>query len=104
VLVRSEAAGRQRAWPDVIRAARGLLDDPGAELARVPVFRYRLAVALVPLVIVAVAAKSDFDTRLGRLLGGLPSPPGPAAAQASPDAEPFSDLRRPDSASHRGRS
>ena len=66
--------------------------------------RYRLAVALVPLVIVAVAAKSDFDTRLGRLLGGLPSPPGPAAAQASPDAEPFSDLRRPDSASHRGRS
>ncbi len=40
-----EAAWRQRAWPDVTRAYRGLLDDPGDELPRVPVFRYRLAVA-----------------------------------------------------------
>ncbi|MCW5809338.1 MAG: hypothetical protein KIT31_43695, partial [Deltaproteobacteria bacterium] len=40
-----EAAWRQRAWPDVIRAYRGLLDDPGADGARLGTFRYRLAVA-----------------------------------------------------------
>src|SRR5439155_11848013 len=39
-----EAAWRQRAWPDVIRAYKGLLDDPGSE-ARIGTFRYRLAVA-----------------------------------------------------------
>jgi len=40
-----EAAWRQRAWPDVIRAYKGLLEDPGSETPRVPIFRYRLAVA-----------------------------------------------------------
>ncbi|HEX3764268.1 MAG TPA: hypothetical protein VHW23_36490, partial [Kofleriaceae bacterium] len=40
-----EAAWRQRAWPDVIRAYRGLLDDPGPEAHRQTTFRYRLAVA-----------------------------------------------------------
>ena len=40
-----EAAWRQRAWPDVIRAYRGLLDDPQAELAKLGTYRYRLAVA-----------------------------------------------------------
>ena len=40
-----EAAWRQRAWPDVIRAYRGLVDDPGPDTARVGTFRYRLAVA-----------------------------------------------------------
>lgn len=53
-----EAAWRQRAWPDVIRAYTGLLEDPGPETEgdrlsqasgteppRVPTFRYRLAVA-----------------------------------------------------------
>jgi len=40
-----EAAWRQRAWPDVIRAYRGLIEDPGAETPRLGTFRYRLAVA-----------------------------------------------------------
>jgi tetratricopeptide (TPR) repeat protein len=40
-----EAAWRQRAWPDVIRAYRGLIDDPEAEPSRLGTFRYRLAVA-----------------------------------------------------------
>jgi Tfp pilus assembly protein PilF len=40
-----EAAWRQRAWPDVIRAYRGLLEDPGPEAHRQTTFRYRLAVA-----------------------------------------------------------
>ena len=40
-----EAAWRQRAWPDVIRAYRGLLEDPGPEAHRLTTFRYRLAVA-----------------------------------------------------------
>ena len=40
-----EAAWRQRAWPDVIRAYRGLLQDPGPEAHRQTTFRYRLAVA-----------------------------------------------------------
>jgi tetratricopeptide (TPR) repeat protein len=40
-----EAAWRQRAWPDVIRAYRGLVDDAAAEPARTGTFRYRLAVA-----------------------------------------------------------
>ena len=40
-----EAAWRQRAWPDVLRAYRGLVDDPGAEAPRLGTFRYRLAVA-----------------------------------------------------------
>ncbi len=40
-----EAAWRQRAWPDVIRAYRGLIDDPQAEAARLGTYRYRLAVA-----------------------------------------------------------
>ena len=41
-----EAAWRQRAWPDVIRAYRGLIEDPGAEAPRLGTFHYRLAVAL----------------------------------------------------------
>ncbi len=40
-----EAAWRQRAWPDVIRAYNGMIEDPGAETPRLPTFRYRLAVA-----------------------------------------------------------
>ncbi|MEO8704157.1 MAG: hypothetical protein ABI867_29160, partial [Kofleriaceae bacterium] len=40
-----EAAWRQRAWPDVIRAYRGLIEDPGSEQPRLGTFRYRLAVA-----------------------------------------------------------
>lgn len=40
-----EAAWRQRAWPDVIRAYRGLLEDPGPDAAQVATVRYRLAVA-----------------------------------------------------------
>ena len=40
-----EAAWRQRAWPDVIRAYRGLIEDALAEPARIGVYRYRLAVA-----------------------------------------------------------
>jgi Tfp pilus assembly protein PilF len=40
-----EAAWRQRAWPDVIRAYRGLIDDPQTELAKLGAYRYRLAVA-----------------------------------------------------------
>ncbi|MDX2092524.1 MAG: tetratricopeptide repeat protein, partial [Kofleriaceae bacterium] len=40
-----EAAWRQRAWPDVLRAYRSLIEDPGAEAPRLATFRYRLAVA-----------------------------------------------------------
>ena len=40
-----EAAWRQRAWPDVIRAYRGLIEDPQTELAQLGTYRYRLAVA-----------------------------------------------------------
>ncbi len=40
-----EAAWRQRAWPDVIRAYRGLIDDPGADQTNIGLYRYRLAVA-----------------------------------------------------------
>ncbi|MBA2541317.1 MAG: hypothetical protein H0V17_16875, partial [Deltaproteobacteria bacterium] len=40
-----EAAWRQRAWPDVIRAYKGLTEDQGAEAERMGTFRYRLAVA-----------------------------------------------------------
>jgi tetratricopeptide (TPR) repeat protein len=40
-----EAAWRQRAWSDVIRAYRGLVDDQHVESAKVGLFRYRLAVA-----------------------------------------------------------
>ncbi|HEY5947799.1 MAG TPA: hypothetical protein VIV40_20000, partial [Kofleriaceae bacterium] len=40
-----EAAWRQRAWSDVIRAYRGLVDDPQTEPERAGLFRYRLAVA-----------------------------------------------------------
>jgi lipopolysaccharide biosynthesis regulator YciM len=40
-----EAAWRQRAWTDVIRAYRSLVDDPGTEVARIGTFRYRFAVA-----------------------------------------------------------
>ncbi len=40
-----EAAWRQRAWSDVIRAYRGLTDDPEIEPEHVGAYRYRLAVA-----------------------------------------------------------
>lgn len=40
-----EAAWRQRAWPDVIRAYRGLVDDEGLDPAKLGIYRYRLAVA-----------------------------------------------------------
>ena len=41
-----EAAWRQRAWPDVIRAYRGLVDDPGVDTGEASArIRYRLAVA-----------------------------------------------------------
>ncbi|MBA3457715.1 MAG: hypothetical protein H0T42_31825, partial [Deltaproteobacteria bacterium] len=40
-----EAAWRQRAWPDVVRAYHGLIEDPGSETPRLPTFRYRIAVA-----------------------------------------------------------
>ncbi len=40
-----EAAWRQRAWPDVIRAYRALTEDKNAETARLGTYRYRLAVA-----------------------------------------------------------
>ncbi|HEY0195804.1 MAG TPA: hypothetical protein VGC42_32040, partial [Kofleriaceae bacterium] len=43
-----EAAWRQRSWPDVIRAYRALIDEHGdgdADAARLPTYRYRLAVA-----------------------------------------------------------
>jgi len=40
-----EAAWRQRAWPDVIRAYRGLVEDETTEPAKVGQYRYRLAVA-----------------------------------------------------------
>jgi tetratricopeptide (TPR) repeat protein len=45
LLTLGEAAWRQRAWPDVIRAYRGLIDDSGADAERIGTFRYRLAVA-----------------------------------------------------------
>src|SRR6185436_9425234 len=40
-----EAAWRQRAWPDVVRAYRGLLEEQAADTPRQATFRYRLAVA-----------------------------------------------------------
>ena len=40
-----EAAWRQRAWPDVIRAYKGLIDDQAAEPTKIGTYRYRLAVA-----------------------------------------------------------
>jgi len=40
-----EAAWRQRAWPDVIRAYRGLVDDAVTDTEKVGTYRYRLAVA-----------------------------------------------------------
>ena len=45
LLTLGEAAWRQRAWPDVLRAYRSLIEDPGEEAPRIPTFRYRLAVA-----------------------------------------------------------
>ena len=53
---------------------RALTDAPGARLMRSAT--YRILLASVPLVIVLVGAKTDFDARMGRLLGGTrPSPP-----------------------------
>ncbi|MBV8760761.1 MAG: hypothetical protein JO257_25940 [Deltaproteobacteria bacterium] len=40
-----EAAWRQRAWPDVIRAYKGLTDDKALDAGKVGTYRYRLAVA-----------------------------------------------------------
>ncbi|NVB78524.1 MAG: hypothetical protein HOV81_09040, partial [Kofleriaceae bacterium] len=60
-----EAAWRQRAWPDVIRAYKGLVDDPQAEAARIGTYRYRLAVAAdrsgdQPLAALALKPLVDF--------------------------------------------
>ena len=65
--------------------------------------RYRILLALVPLVIVVIVAKADFDTRLGRLVGEV-TPPGPVAVAVSPSADPFKLSRTPGSASRRARS
>lgn len=65
--------------------------------------RYRILLALVPLVIVVIVAKADFDTRLGRLVGEI-LPPGPVAADASAGVDRFKLLRTPGSASRRVRS
>ncbi len=54
--------------------ARSLPDTVGARLVRST--RYRLLLAAVPLVIVLVAAKAEFDSTLGRLL----VTPAPSAA------------------------
>ncbi|MFT3699046.1 MAG: hypothetical protein QM831_38225 [Kofleriaceae bacterium] len=40
-----EAAWRQRAWPDVIRAYRGLIEDAQTDVSMIGTARYRLAVA-----------------------------------------------------------
>ncbi|MGE0399781.1 MAG: hypothetical protein AB7T06_23910, partial [Kofleriaceae bacterium] len=46
LLTLGEAAWRQRAWPDVMRAYRGLLDEPvDPSDPKLGVYRYRLAVA-----------------------------------------------------------
>lgn len=48
LLTLGEAAWRQRAWPDVMRAYRGLIDEPNIDTVTAPrlgVYRYRLAVA-----------------------------------------------------------
>ena len=65
--------------------------------------RYRILLALVPLVIVVIVAKADFDTRLGRLVGEIP-PPGPVVVAVSPSADRFKLLRTPGSASRLVRS
>ena len=67
-----EAAWRQRAWPDVIRAYKGLVDDPGAEAPRMGTFRYRLAVAAdrsgdPKLALVALAPLVNEPTSEGNL-------------------------------------
>jgi len=64
---------------------------------------YRILLALVPLGIVMIGAKADFDARLGRLLGGAPLP-GPVAAEVAPGADAFNRIRTPDNASRRARS
>ncbi len=69
----------------VIPAAigRGL---PGSQAGRLMGSApYRILLALVPLAIVLWGAKADFDTRMGRLLGG--SAPSATRGAASADAE-----------------
>ena len=80
---------------------RMLPDSAGQRLLRSA--RYRILLALVPLVIVVIVAKADFDTRLGRLVGEVP-PRGPVAAEVSPGADPFKLSRTRGSASRRARS
>lgn len=65
--------------------------------------RYRILLALVPLVIVVLVEKADFDARLGRLLGGTPAVPGAANAVDSPGSFPVSLARTPGSTNRRGR-
>ena len=72
-----EAAWRQRAWPDVIRAYRGLIEDPGAETPRVATFRYRLAVA--------ADRSGDADARARRRCGPLVADPDEAARATAPE-------------------
>ena len=65
-----EAAWRQRAWADVIRAYTGLIADPGSESPRVGTYRYRLAVAAdrtgdAPLAIATLKPLVDSAGHLG---------------------------------------
>ncbi|HUS27749.1 MAG TPA: hypothetical protein VMZ53_04555, partial [Kofleriaceae bacterium] len=76
-----EAAWRQRAWPDVIRAYRGLVDDTSVDPERVGVYRYRLAVAGdrsgdVKLAMEALRPLVDYLSD--------PTTPGADAARATP--------------------
>jgi tetratricopeptide (TPR) repeat protein len=72
-----EAAWRQRAWADVIRAYRGLVDDPHTEPERVGTYRYRLA----------VAADRSSDSALAlEALRPLVEALGPSASQEATDA------------------
>ncbi len=119
-----EAAWRQRAWPDVIRAYRGLLDEPGVGTddgsgrarSSVGMFRYRLAVAadrtgapalaaaaLQPLIADSEAAAAMTPELLGqalRLFADLAERAGDLAGAAAA-LESFASLAVESSASAR---
>lgn len=76
-----EAAWRQRAWPDVIRAYRGLVDDPETETARVGTYRYRLALAADRSGDAALALEA-----LRPLVDAMDLHSGPDAPQSAADA------------------
>jgi tetratricopeptide (TPR) repeat protein len=72
-----EAAWRQRAWADVIRAYRGLVDDTHTEPERLGTYRFRLA----------VAADRTSDPALAlEALRPLVEALGPGASQQATDA------------------